>query len=118
MTALPVPQVDDALQRFLGTARALGLTQREQAQLLGLHERTYRRRLKEGRLEPAEARVAAFLPRAHERVEALFGDPDRARSWMTTHNPRLGARPVDRLGDLEGYEEVLLIAGEAVYGFL
>lgn len=118
MAGMLVPQADDTLQRFLSAAQALGLTQREQAQLLGLHERTYRRRLKEGRLEPAEARVAAFLPRALERVEALFGDPDRARSWMTAHNPRLGVRPVDRLGDPEGYEEVLLVVGEAVYGFL
>lgn len=118
MTTLSTAPVQSPLDRFLKAARELGLSRHEQARLLGLHERTYRRRLKEHRLEPAEERVAAFLPRALERIEALFKDPARARKWLTTYNPRLGARPVDRLGDLEGYEEVILVAEEAYYGFL
>ena len=85
---------------------------------LGFSERTYCRRLREGRLEAAEARAAAFLPRALERIEALFQDHRRTRVWLTTHNPRLGAVTAARLGGLEGFEEVLLVAEEAYYGFL
>ena len=118
MAVLAATTVDPALERFRTAAEALGLTQSAQARLLGLSERTYRRRLKEGRLEPAEAKAAAFLPRALERVEALFQDSKRAQTWLTTYNPRLGAVPVARLGDLEGYEEALLVAEEAFHGFL
>ena len=118
MTALSAPQADATLDRFSQAARVLDLSQAQQARLLGLSERTYRRRLKAGRLAPPEARVAAFLPRALERVSALFQDEAGARCWLTTFNPRLGTVPAERLSDLEGYESVLLVAEEAVYGFL
>ncbi len=118
MAALSSPTIDPALERFLAAARALDLTRAQQARLLGLSGRTYRRRLKAGRLEAPEARVAAFLPRALERVSALFQDEARARRWLKRYNPRLGAVPAERLSDLEGYESVLLVAEEAFYGFL
>ncbi len=118
MTALSAPQADPTLDRFLQAARVLDLSQAQQARLLGLSERTYRRRLKARRLAPPEARVAAFLPRALEQVSALFQDEARARRWLKSYNPRLGTVPAERLSDLEGYEAVLLVAEEAVYGFL
>ncbi len=83
MTALSAPQADATLDRFSQAARVLDLSQAQQARLLGLSGRTYRRRLKARRLAPREARVAAFLPRALEKRKVRItakSDPDRHRS--------------------------------------
>jgi len=105
-----------ALERFLAAAEALGLTRQEQAELLGLAPRTYQRRLREGRLEPAEVAAAQVLPAALEEAERLFGSSERARRWLTSRVRALNARPVELLSDLEGYQRVQAALGGAVYG--
>jgi len=97
---------------------ALGLSRAEQARLLGLPLRTYQRRLKEGRLQAREVPAAEFLPALYEEAVRGFGDSGRAQEWLTGYVPALGARPVDLLGDLEGYQRVQAVLGSALYGFL
>ena len=116
MTVLTAKQ-QEALVAFLEAARELGLSRKAQAELLGLPLRTYQRRLKEGRLSPAEAAAAQFLPEALREAEAALGDGARARAWLTAYVPALGARPVELLRDLEGYKRVRAALGAAVYGF-
>jgi len=106
----------EAMARFLKAAEVLGLTREEQARLLGLALSTYWRRVRSGRLEPAEVAAAQFLPDLLHRAEAAFGDPKRARRWLTTRQRVLGARPVELLGDLKGYRRVEVALGGAVYG--
>ena len=108
----------EALLRFLEAAKALGLSCAEQARLLGLPLRTYQRRLKEGRLQAREVPGAEFLPALYEEAMRGFGDSERAREWLTGYVPALGARPVELLGDLEGYRRVQAALGSALYGFL
>ena len=117
MSIAPVrTRESEALARFLEAAEALGLTREEQARLLGLALSTYRRRVRSGRLEPAEVAAAQFLPDLLHRAEAAFGDPERARRWLITRQRILGARPVELLGDLKGYHQVEAALGGAVYG--
>jgi len=116
--SVPRPRESEALQRFLEAAQTLGLACAEQARLLGLTLRTYQRRLKEGRLQAREVPAAEFLPALYEEALKGFGDPERAHAWLTGYVPALGARPVDLLGDLEGYRRVQAALGSALYGFL
>jgi len=116
--ALPAAHGSAALERFLEAAKPLGLTREEQARLLGLKREAYFRRLRNRSLKTSEAATAQLLPLALEKVTALYGDPERARSWLLHPNRALdGARPVDLLATPEGYEEVIATCEEAVYGF-
>jgi len=106
-----------ALAAFLEAAGTLGLSRKAQAALLGLSVRSYQRRLKAGRLEPAEVPAARLLLAALREATVGFGDPERARRWLTAYVPVLGARPVDLLGDVEGYRRVQAALGGAIHGF-
>ena len=112
------PARDPAFQRFLGASETLGLRRKEQARLLGLNPDAFYRRMRAGTLREPERVLANFLPQALARVTELYGDEARARKWLTAPNHALGGqRPVDLLSNLEGYEQVINVCEEAVYGF-
>ena len=102
---------------FLKLPRRLASPASSRPGFLDFPLRTYQRRLKEGRLQAREVPAAEFLPALYEEAMRGFGDSGRAREWITYYVPALGARPVDLLGDLEGYRRVQAALGSALYGF-
>ena len=92
-------------------ARALGLSQREVADVIGVSVATASR-LYAGRylLSPERAKeweLARLFVRLFRALDALWGHADAARQWLTTQNLALAARPADLIGTVEGLVRVV-----------
>ncbi len=83
-----------------------GLSNVKLSAVLGLSEATISR-LRSGKtfLDPASKSFEAgqFLLRLFRSLDALMGsDDDAAKSWLTSHNLDLEARPIDLIDSFKG----------------
>ena len=56
-------------------------------------EGSYKRRVKIGHLTPGESECVARLASVIALAEYVWDDPEAAREFLTTPNPKLGDRP-------------------------
>ena len=92
-------------------AMLLGLTQRELAAILGVSEATVSRlRTDKYRLSaqrPKEWELARLFVRLFRSLDALWCHDDLARTWLSSVNLGLAARPRDLLSSVEGLVRVV-----------
>ena len=92
-------------------ARLLSFSQRELAHILGVSEATASRlvagsyRLSTSRTKEWE--LALLLVRLFRSLDALWGHEEAARTWLSTDNLALSARPVDLIPSVEGLVRVV-----------
>jgi len=92
-------------------ARLLSFSQREIAHILGVSEATASRlvagsyRLSSSRTKEWE--LALLLVRLFRSLDALWGHEEAARTWLSTDNLALSARPVDLIPSVEGLVRVV-----------
>ncbi len=83
-----------------------GLSNVKLGSVLGLSEATISRlRSEKAFLDPASKSFEAgqFLLRLFRSLDALMGsDDDAAKSWLTSHNLDLEARPIDLIDSFKG----------------
>lgn len=108
-----VPPPDRAAvlgKALLRAAERLGLSGRQLAQIIGVSEATVSRlRRGEAQLEEGSTsfQLAALLVRAFRSLDAITGGDDRvARAWLGASNAALAARPIDRMGTVQGLVDV------------
>jgi len=111
----PAPkQADDAAvlsKAVVRAARLLSFSQRELAHILGVSEATASRlvagsyRLSSARTKEWE--LALLLVRLFRSLDALWGHEGAARTWLSTDNLALCARPVDLIPSVEGLVRVV-----------
>ncbi|WP_430427635.1 MbcA/ParS/Xre antitoxin family protein [Parasphingorhabdus sp.] len=106
---LPKSRLDD--DRILTTAVARiaeywGLSNAKLGAILGLSGATISRlRSDQTKLDPASKSFEAgqFLLRLFRSLDALLGSDDKAaKSWLTSHNLDLGAKPIDLIDSFKG----------------
>ena len=92
-------------------ARLLGLSQREVAGVIGVSVATASRLFSGAYLvAPERAKeweLALLLVRLFRSLDALWGHEEAARTWLTSANLALAARPVDLLPSVEGLVRVV-----------
>jgi len=106
----PAPEVV-LTKAVVRAATLLGLTQRELAAILGVSEATVSRlRSDKYRLSaqrPKEWELARLFVRLFRSLDALWGHDDVARTWLSSPNLGLAARPRDLLSSVEGLVRVV-----------
>lgn len=94
----------------LRAADRLGLSGRQLAEIVGVSEATVSRwKRGESLLEPGSKpfELAALLVRTFRSLDAITGgDEAVARRWLAAPNTALGARPVERLAQVQGLVDV------------
>ncbi|MGE0387397.1 MAG: antitoxin Xre/MbcA/ParS toxin-binding domain-containing protein [Gammaproteobacteria bacterium] len=91
-------------------AAALGLTQRDLAQVLGASEASVSRfsRSRDIPYPSKEAELGALLVRLYRSLDTLVGgDPAKAQAWFNAENLHLRARPAERVRSVEGLVDVV-----------
>ena len=95
----------------------LGVSDSRLAQVIGVAERTLRRRREAGRLKPDESERLLRLARLFERAREVLGTPERAQIWMKEPLPALGGRsPLDYADTEPGAREVERVLGRIAHG--
>lgn len=85
----------------------LGATNEQMAAYIGVTSRTYQRRAERGSLEDAESAKVEMLDSLLDLGERVLGSEERAGEWLTSPVLSLqGARPIDLLVTVKGYERV------------
>ena len=113
LQALPAPISEAAVlsKAAVRAARLLDLTQREVSAALGVSEATASR-LFAGKylLSPDRSKeweLARLLVRLFRSLDALWGHEETARTWLSSENLALAARPRDLLRSVEGMVRVV-----------
>ena len=113
LQALPAPISEAAVlsKAAVRAARLLDLTQRDVSAALGVSEATASR-LFAGKylLSPDRSKeweLARLLVRLFRSLDALWGHEDTARTWLSSENLALAARPRDLLRSVEGMVRVV-----------
>lgn len=94
---------------FLRAARALALSQRDAARILGVSEASVSRLAAGRSLAPdsKEGEIAALFLRIFRSLDALVGGREEdARKWMHAHNLHLGGAPAALVGTVPGLVHV------------
>lgn len=107
----PSPQAGSVLTKAaLRAADRLGLSGRQLADIIGVSEATVSRwKRGDSLLEQGSKHfeLAALLVRAFRSLDAITGgDEAVARRWLTAPNTALGARPVERMAQVQGLVDV------------
>ncbi|UXU75921.1 MULTISPECIES: antitoxin Xre/MbcA/ParS toxin-binding domain-containing protein [unclassified Paracoccus (in: a-proteobacteria)] len=107
----PNPQAGAVLTKAaLRAAQRLGLSGRQLAEIIGVSEATVSRwRRGDSLLEPGSKsfEMAALLVRCFRSLDAITGgDEFVARRWLVEPNTALGARPVERMMQVQGLVDV------------
>lgn len=107
----PNPQAGAVLTKAaLRAADRLGLSGRQLAEIVGVSEATVSRwKRGESLLDPGSKpfELAALLVRTFRSLDAITGgDEAVARRWLTAPNTALGARPVERMAQVQGLVDV------------
>ena len=96
---------------------AVGLSQTELAQALGIPERTLARRKREGVLNSEESSKLLRLARAISRANEVFDEPVAAIDWLKSPNAALGGNaPLSLLDTDIGAESVFDTLGRIEHG--
>lgn len=89
----------------------LGLNNASLSSILGVSEASISRLSSGTRVidpESKEGELALLLVRAYRSLDTLVGSDEAARrTWLTSHNLALNARPVDLLGKVAGLAVVV-----------
>lgn len=91
-------------------ARALGLSQRALADVIGVSASTLSRLGDRRTIAPAskEGELAILFVRLFRSLDALVGgDEDKARAWLGAHNHHLGGAPIERVRTVQGLVDVV-----------
>jgi transcriptional regulator with XRE-family HTH domain len=89
-------------------AEAVGVSQKELAQILGVSEATVSR-FASGKvidLTKKEGELALLFVRMFRSLDALVGSEAKARLWFHAHNDHLGGVPAERVRTVEGLVHV------------
>ena len=87
--------------------RRLGIPAIDVARLAGMAPRTYHRRTKANQqLSASEADATLRIARIAEEVERVFGDNERAMTWLKAPHSMLGGPPMSLLASDAGAEAV------------
>lgn len=85
---------------------ALDLTQRELAEIIGLHESSISRLVAgtaQVSADSTEGELSLLAIRVFRSLDALVGgDHDKARAWLRAPNTALGGTPKERMQRVEG----------------
>ena len=105
------PRVPLLTKAVVRAARLLSFSQRELAHILGISDATASR-LCAGSYQLSATRtkeweLALLLVRLFRSLDALWGHEQAARTWLTTDNLALAARPVDLVSSVEGLVRVV-----------
>lgn len=98
--------------------RAIGASQKEIADVVGIPATTLVRRRSSGRLTPTESDHVVRVARLAAMASGLMaGDTYAARRWLTTSHPRLGDEsPLRRASTETGGREVEQLIGQLRHG--
>lgn len=87
--------------------RRLGATSGQMAEYIGVTQRTYQRRAQRGKLADAESAKVEMLAALLDLGQRVLGSENEARTWLTARILSFGgARPIDLLDTIQGYERV------------
>ncbi len=96
---------------FLRAAKRLGLTKKEQAQILGLSAASLSRLSRGERavdLSGKEGELALLLVRLYRSLDALTGgDEEKNRAWFQADNHHLGGKPSELIHSIQGLVHVV-----------
>ena len=96
---------------FLRTSEKLGLTQKEQAQILGLSAASLSRLCRGERsidVGGKEGELALLFVRLYRSLDALTGgDEAKSRDWLRAQNHHLGGEPIALVRSIEGLVHVV-----------
>ena len=96
---------------------AMGLSQKEMADFLGVSPRTLERRLVKGTLTPSESDRVYRLIRLFKQAEKTLGSPEDAQSWLKSPQMRLSGRiPLEIARYEAGSREVEDLLGRIRHG--
>ena len=99
------------------TCEAMGLSQKEMADFLGVSPRTLERRLVKGTLTPSESDRVYRLIRLFKQAEKTLGSPEDAQSWLKSPQMRLSGRvPLEIARYEAGSREVEDLLGRIRHG--
>ena len=97
--------------------RELNLSDGELSGLLGVSEKTLKRRKQDGSFDRGEALQLEIFGRVLDVAFETFADPDSARAWLRSPVMSLDKKvPISLLTSLEGYERVTNILYRQVDG--
>jgi putative toxin-antitoxin system antitoxin component (TIGR02293 family) len=102
---------------FHSACEMLGLSEERLAALLGISRATLHRRKKTGHLDRMESDRLVRYARIFYRANAVFGSPDKARSWLTA--PAIAFNheiPLDFADTEMGAREVEALLGRIEHG--
>jgi putative toxin-antitoxin system antitoxin component (TIGR02293 family) len=87
------------------------------AEFLGISDRTYERRSREGRLREAESVKVEFLESLLALAADVFRDEAKGRGWLGTPLVPFGNNtPLQMLDSVQGYERVRNALNRIRYG--
>jgi hypothetical protein len=109
--AAPIPDPAAVLTKAtLAAASALGLRNRQLAQVLGTSEASVSRLSAARTIDPEskQGELALLFLRLFRSLDALVGgDEAKARAWLRAENDHLGGVPGERLRSVEGLVDVV-----------
>jgi putative toxin-antitoxin system antitoxin component (TIGR02293 family) len=98
-------------------AAHLEMTDRQLGGVLGISNRTLDRRIKHGVLSPEESDRLARVAKIFQRAREVFGDAEKARSWINTRLAAFdGETPLQRADTSLGANQVEDVLGRIDYG--
>ncbi len=112
LSAVAGPDESAVLSKaFLRASEKLGLTQKDQAHILGLSAASLSR-LARGALEVdvdgKEGELALLLVRLYRSLDALIGgDEAKNREWLYAENHHLGGKPSELMSSIQGLVHVV-----------
>ncbi len=112
VNAVAGPEEDAILSKaFLRASERLGLTQKDQARILGLSAASLSRLARGARevdVDGKEGELALLLVRLYRSLDALIGgDEAKNREWLHSENHHLGGKPSELIRSIQGLVHVV-----------
>lgn len=114
ISARTAPKPDESAvlsKAFLRASDKLGLSQKDQAQILGLSAASLSRLARGERsidVNDKEGELALLLVRLYRSLDALTGgDESKSRDWLSAENHHLGGKPSQLIRSIQGLVHVV-----------